>query len=373
MGAADQPARFLFLMKIFRNLAAVLLLASHLPAADPVILKDEPLLFIGDTKATATARLLHVPQAAPKLISGDRSINFEVGKDFIWEAGSRELKLTADSKIPFKTPTELYPPANSPNAYSAQRGTGQWMFFGPGRVLHELQPVASYTANDDWQPPQTPAAPDAQLVGLRKALQAKQPINIVMLGDSISTGLDASAGADVAPRQPGYPELVAKGLETSFGSKCTLRNLSKSGMDANWGLSKMPEVLAAKPDLFLLAFGMNDASGKRTPAEFSRITQEIINALKAALPNCSIILISPMTANPEWSKSSPELYPAYAEALGKLTGPGIAMANVTTIWTALAERKKYMDLSGNGLNHPNDYGHRIYAGVVLETIGGKAR
>jgi hypothetical protein len=28
-----------------------------------------------------------------------------------------------------------------------------------------------------------------------------------------------------------------------------------------------------------------------------------------------------------------------------------------------------MDISGNGLNHPNDYGHRIYADVILKTIG----
>ena len=27
-----------------------------------------------------------------------------------------------------------------------------------------------------------------------------------------------------------------------------------------------------------------------------------------------------------------------------------------------------MDLSGNGLNHPHDYGHRIYADVILRTI-----
>ena len=52
-------------------------------------------------------------------------------------------------------------------------------------------------------------------------------------------------------------------------------------------------------------------------------------------------------------------------------GPGIALADMTSIWTEIVARKKYLDLTGNGLNHPNDFGHRLYAGVILATIGGK--
>jgi hypothetical protein len=46
------------------------------------------------------------------------------------------------------------------------------------------------------------------------------------------------------------------------------------------------------------------------------------------------------------------------------------MANVTATWTAILTRKNDLDLSGNGLNHPNDFGHRIYADVILAVIGG---
>ena len=53
----------------------------------------------------------------------------------------------------------------------------------------------------------------------------------------------------------------------------------------------------------------------------------------------------------------------------KLTGPGCALADVTTFWLALLERKGALDLTGNGLNHPNDFGHRFYADVVLATVG----
>ena len=39
-------------------------------------------------------------------------------------------------------------------------------------------------------------------------------------------------------------------------------------------------------------------------------------------------------------------------------------------WEKLLTRKNFADLSGNNVNHPNDFGHRLYA-EVLFTIFGK--
>jgi lysophospholipase L1-like esterase len=171
--------------------------------------------------------------------------------------------------------------------------------------------------------------------------------------------------------RPGYPDLVARGLEARFGSKVTAKNLSVGGMDSVWGLKQVPAVLAEAPDLVILAFGMNDASGQRKPVEFSGIIKQTVDQIHAGRPECDVILVSPMTANPEWSHSAPELYPAYAKVLGALAAPGCAMADVTSVWTAVLEKKPYLCLSGNGLNHPNDFGHRLYADVILTVIGGK--
>ena len=128
--------------------------------------------------------------------------------------------------------------------------------------------------------------------------------------------------------------------------------------------------IAAQPDLFLCAFGMNDASGKMQPEPFANTLRALVDKVRAARPDCDAIIISSMTANPEWIHATPNLYPAYAAAIEKLAGPGIAAANVTAVWTALLERKQVLDLTGNGLNHPNDFGHRIYADVILGVISG---
>lgn len=333
----------------------------------------DPLFFVKPAGGAATALLLRVPLKAPVVRSATLERTYEAGRDYTWKEGTREIVLVEGTRIPFKTEGELHPPANAPHSYREQRGGKAWMLFGEGRWFHDLQSVAAYEAADDWAGPKVAAAPDEQLGGLRAQLRRGETIRMVTLGDSISTGANASGSAAAPPMQGGYPDLVAAGLEEQFGVKVAAKNLSVSGMDSAWGREQVGAVVAERPDLVLLAFGMNDASGRRTPEEFASITGEIRDRIRKERPGCSVIVISPMTANPEWSHSAPELYPAYAAALGKLAGAGTAAADVTAVWTAVAARKTYLSLTGNGLNHPNDFGHRLYADVVLAVIGAPGR
>ena len=87
--------------------------------------------------------------------------------------------------------------------------------------------------------------------------------------------------------------------------------------------------------------------------------------MRAACPDCDVICVATMTANETWQHAAPDLYPAYLEQLLTLRVPGLAVADVTSIWTWIVERKKFLDLTGNGVNHPNDFGHRLYADVIL--------
>jgi putative membrane-bound dehydrogenase-like protein len=359
-----------------RDLIAYLMSKEPLPPETKVgfwsspDLAGDPLFFIqADGASAAKAQLLITPQAAPALRGASGEIVYELGRDFTWAPGSREIVLTEGSRIPFKTVAELHPAPGSPNSYDGFRDTKLHMLYAQGRFFHDLQSVATYTASEPWSGPIPAAKPD-QLPHLHARLAAHAPVKVVVLGDSISTGLNASATGKAAPYQPGYPELVTRGLAKRFGTEVTLKNLSVSGLDAAWGLTQMPTVIEERPDVFICAFGMNDASGLIPPEKFAATIREMIAQLHAAHPDCDVILVSPMTANPEWKHAQPPFYPAYAKAMQALAGPGIAVADVTTVWLALLERKGVLDLSGNGLNHPNDFGHRVYADVVLATIGG---
>ena len=356
-----------------KHTLAIFLIATFTAHAAPVWdsreIEGDTLFFIyAENERAAKASLLFIPERTPVLQSATREITYEIGRDFSWAAGSRSIVLTRDSRIPFKTTAELHPAPGSPNSYDGFRDGKSHMLYAQGRFFHDLQTAASYTAAESWTGPKPALA--KELDRIRARLTAREPVKLVVLGDSISTGLNASLTGDAAPRQPGYPDLIAQSLEKRFGAKVEMKNLSVIGRGANWGLAQMPAVIAEAPDLFLCAFGMNDASARIPPDQFAATLREIVTQLHAARPDCDAILISPMHANPEWNKSSPELYPAYSTEMKKLAAPGCALADVTTMWTALLEKKGVLDLSGNGLNHPNDFGHRIYADVVLAVIAG---
>src|SRR6185312_13751448 len=93
-------------------------------------------------------------------------------------------------------------------------------------------------------------------------------------------------------------------------------------------------------------------------------TEKMIALIRAKLPETEFILVASMLGNRDWIALKTELFPEYLAALKKLSGPGIAVADVTSIWTEFIRLKKDWDQTGNGVNHPNDFGHRVYAQVL---------
>ena len=72
------------------------------------------------------------------------------------------------------------------------------------------------------------------------------------------------------------------------------------------------------------------------------------SVMRAACPDCDVICIATMTANENWLHAAPKVYPAYLDELLTLREPGVAVADVTSAWTWIVERKSALDLSGNG-------------------------
>ena len=80
------------------------------------------------------------------------------------------------------------------------------------------------------------------------------------------------------------------------------------------------------------------------------------------------ILVASMLGNRDWITLKHNVFPQYRDALTELVEPGIALADLTSIWTEFLQRKKDWDQTGNGVNHPNDFGHRVYAQVILTLL-----
>jgi lysophospholipase L1-like esterase len=269
----------------------------------------------------------------------------------------------------------MYPKVTDQNSLAGSKAhPGKVLLFAEGHLFHDLQTVAEYETDERWTG-FVPARAAEFLPRTIARLESKEPLRLVVLGDSISAGANASAFIRANPYLPPYPQRVARGLEALGASHVTLINLAVGGKTSSWGLTRLPDVIADKPDLLIIAFGMNDAlrgdSVGALPRQYGSNMREMITRARRALPKCEIILVASMIGNPDWDHLEQSRFRQFRDELLRLEGPGVAVADVTSFWAAVLKRKSFADLTGNGLNHPNDFGHQIYSQVILELMRSK--
>lgn len=331
------------------------------------VMEGESVLFIRDAATgQAQAAVLFPIEKVLAVRNSAGDVTYEEGRDYIWKPGSREIVLPAKSRIASRLPAELRRPAKSQKYELTHRDGNGEIFFGGRLEYAEMQTCITYRhAPDLWKGPVPKFDIEALPRSLHK-LNGKEPLSIVVLGDSISTGCNASGWADGAPFQPAYPELLRQHLEARYQGKVALQNLSVGGTDTGWGLTIVDKVVEPKPDLVIVAFGMNDSAG-RPAKEYQANIRALLDKIRERLPEAEFILVASMLGNRDWTRLKHEVFPQYRDALRELCEPGVALADLTSIWTGFLELKRDWDQTGNGVNHPNDFGHRVYA-QVLSTL-----
>ncbi len=328
------------------------------------VIEGESVLFIKDAKTgEARASVLLPIREVLTVRNSVGDVTYENGKDFVWKADSREIVLPPGSRIVSRTPQELRRPAKSQKYELTHRDGNGEIFFGARLEYAEMQTCITYRHVPDLWKSAVPKFDAKALPRSVHKLLNMQPLSIVVVGDSISAGCNASGWAEGAPFQPAYPELLRRHLEARYRGKVMLQNPSVSGTDTRWVLTMIDKVVEPQPDLVIVAFGMNDSAG-RSAKEYQANTEEVIAKIRERLPNAEFILVASMLGNRDWTRLKQELFPEYRDALTKLCGPGVALADLTSIWTGFLELKQDWDQTGNGVNHPNDFGHRVYAQVI---------
>jgi lysophospholipase L1-like esterase len=319
----------------------------------------------------AWAPLLFPPNRILSVRSSNGKAVYEAGKDYVLEKARGILRLPPGSRIPFKTPGEIYPPAASDlPKYKARRGDpNTWMIFSEKDFcFHNAQEDVTYTHAPGLWKGYVPQFQGEEMPLLLDKLARKQPITLCALGDSITAGWDASRHINIEPFQPAYAELVGLGLERAFGAAVHFRNFAVGGWVSREGLADIGRVTAQlKPDLTLIGFGMNDACGDEM-GKFTGNVRGMMEAIRSAASQAEFVLVAPMLPNAEWDAPKMANFPRIRRMLTGLCGKGVVLADVTSVWAGLLKRKAYLDLTGNGLNHPNDFGHRIYAQTILSLL-----
>lgn len=118
----------------------------------------------------------------------------------------------------------------------------------------------------------------------------------------------------------------------------------------------------------ILGFGMND----REPGNiFQGHMKELIRQVQRKLPKAELLLITTTLPNPA-TPTPPIHFTAYqdeySDVLNALEETGIAVADVQAVQKEIGKRKRYLDITGNWLNHPNDFLARLQAQVVFAAL-----
>jgi lysophospholipase L1-like esterase len=327
--------------------------------ADTII--DESVQVIKDGKHARGALLFKARQIL-SVKAADQSKAFVKGKD--WNYSNGKISIGPGSAIPFLKKEDLVFTANKPGLSMAGKAPGTFVLFNENAYFSSRQLSVTYIPekNRKWSGP-VPAYAASSLPLTTNRLSAKKAIKIVFYGNSIETGYNASGLEDVAPYMPIWPELVVYNLRNTYGSQINYTNAAVPGKLGKWGLDSVAtRVTAYHPDLVIIGFGMNDGSSNVPPVQFGGQIKGIMDSVSAGNPKAEFILITPMLPNSDAVQAG--IQAQYKAELMKLTKPGVTIADMTGVHTALLNHKSYQDMTGNNVNHPNDYLARWYAQMI---------
>ncbi len=358
-------------------------------------------------------------------------VTYEAGTDYYVQDG--KLYLTENTRIPCFGYNNFYYGLNNGNAHDAQYVDLRTLpttknglpdsYAGIGvrtaaqeNLFQTYQISVSYYHTSTWPGYEQECRLDMFQDVIRK-MQKGEDVTIMFYGDSITAGA-CSTFSWKGWGQGGYALLVTQSLAELFdydinyvntsglvytfangaqgtpatvpanrteGTRGTITyvNTAIGGWTSLEGLQSFDTFL--KPyintygcDMFVCALGMNDSTAtlaNYTPAMTADNAKAIVDKVYALSPKANVLLVGTMWANPDangWNSQQYKQTP-YLETLAsnyRKQGRNCAMANVTETTAWLLQRKDFIDYSGNNINHPNDFGYRIYAQVILQTILG---
>jgi hypothetical protein len=96
----------------------------------------------------------------------------------------------------------------------------------------------------------------------------------------------------------------------------------------------------------------------------------MVDRIKAANPETDIILVATSTPNPLLTDARAKFWTyqyLYGEMLKKFESDGIALLDIGALQKELHKNKRFIDTTGNNVNHPNDFFIRIHA-QALSTL-----
>ena len=331
------------------------------------LILDESGLFVQGCDVTPAFSVLEMLQVE----NPTTHVVYRRGRD--WDLADGRLIRLPHSAIPELADADLYPATENARIFPAQDANavtggpeGRLLRFDNRDFFARQQITFSYRTTAGAIP-ELPELPPELLARFRARLRRGEPVKITALGDSITQGFNATAFVGVDPGQPCYAELFASFLGQYFHSDVQLTNLAVEGTCIDDAIRRRESWQDNDSDLYLIAYGMNDFTC-RTPEKFIAFAEELVGLI----PDREVLFVSSISANPEWNCIHPGKDEEFASGLRQWCRRGkIALADVNSLWHRVLGHRAYLNMTGNGVNHPNDFGHRLYASVLSHLFLGK--
>jgi len=328
------------------------------------VMHNESVLMISRDGKPAEASLLFKPKKILSVKNSGQNIEYKKNVDWTYKNG--KLTLLPGSRAVFMNQSEMYPPDSVKKGFQKRKGGGK-VLFQEGSFFHEHQLAVTYKhKRAKWKGP-VPVFQGENLPHTMDKLKRGQALHLLLNGDSIAAGANASGVSRVAPNLPTWGNLIAEKLKRYYKAPISFTNTAVGGMDSKWGKNNVQKlVIDHHPDLVVIAFGMNDGTGKLSPQKFKANIQEMIDKTKENNKNAEFILVAPMLPNPESTFTGTQA--EFKTVLDELKMPGIAVVDMTEVHRELLKNKSYQDMTGNNINHPNDFLIRWYAQEILAVL-----
>jgi lysophospholipase L1-like esterase len=218
-----------------------------------------------------------------------------------------------------------------------------------------------------------------RIPGTMAKIRSGASVKIVCWGDSVTAGGDASR-----PAVTSYPAVLQRRLKTRFPKvSIDVEVVAVGGSNSRQWLwpDRYPHkdaqrakeiawerIVAADPDLVTVEF-VNDASRLRKRSDFDTAYAEIERRIKKL--GAEIVFITPHFTMPEKMGFSglrePESRPYVSHLIDFALLRGHALADASSRWAHLwREGIPYITLLNNGINHPDDRGHAIFADELMQ-------
>lgn len=205
----------------------------------------------------------------------------------------------------------------------------------------------------------------APLKTAQRLAAGKEPVRIVCIGDSI-TGVYYHSGGLRA-----YPEMLQIALQKIHPqAQVTVRNAGISGDTTTGGLKRLErDVLAHKPHLVTIMFGMNDLV--RTPvADFQTNLREIIRRCRAIDAEVILCTQNSIVESPQRSGAKLAEFTQAIRDIAK--AESLPVADCFAAFEAVhAKGALEWNLLLSDPIHPNMAGHKLFAETIAQTITGQ--